>query len=213
MDDKQRELLENHNVIILPDNINHDFYSFMVEAVIMYPDNEINMYCRGDGGSTRSAVAIVDLIKQHGNFTGLLAGEANSSHVTVWAGCTRRYVYPNAAIGVHKISWDLDNIIVTSEVAKTLMDDYEVSERIVSDILAGASNKDAQFWYDAQQFGNTAYKMKMFYYQDIIAMEMALPIGERMITSSFIANGHIGDVHIIKASDPLNDFFNNNDSR
>lgn len=179
MNDEQRKLLEDHKTIILPDEIDHDAYQLIIEAAILYPDNEIDLYCRGDGGDARDAFAIVDVIRRHGRFIGLLAGEANSSHVTVWAGCSTRYVYPHSAIGVHRIGSQTMSGTITADVLEFMQKDYEYSENVVSEILAEISDKDVAFWNNQQQLGNVTYKTTMFYANDLIQMGMALPIADR----------------------------------
>ena len=179
MDDLELKLLLNKKAIILPDDIDHDLYRMIAEAALMFPDDTIDLYCRGDGGSSRSALAIVDVIREHGKFVGLLPGEANSSHATIWAGCSERYVYPHGAIGMHKIIWEATEIILTAQIMDAIGDDYEKAERQVSVLFASVSNHDADFWQQAQDYGNIPYKMKMFYAQELIEMGMALPIADR----------------------------------
>ena len=179
MDDNARKLLDEKRTIILPGDLNHDAYEMIVEAALLYPDDEIDLYCRGDGGDARDGFAIVDVIRQHGRFIGLLTGESNSSHVTVWAGCNTRYVYPLSAIGVHRIGSQKMKGTITAEVLEFMKKDYEYSENAVSEILAEISDKDVEFWNNQQRMGNVTYKTTMFYADELIEMGMALPIADR----------------------------------
>lgn len=94
----------------------------------MRPDKEIRMYCRGNGGSCRTAFAIIDIIQQHGNVVGLLTSEANSNHGVVFAGCPRRYVYPRALLGLHRTALD-ELYHVDSPYARNRYDELEAGDR------------------------------------------------------------------------------------
>src|SRR5688572_30087298 len=104
MEDKQRDLLDRHGVLILSEEIEHDTYVLLLEALLHLGDKPLTLHCHGNGGISAVSRAMVDLIRQHGNVTGLMAGECNSSHGIVWASCQQRYVYPHGALGVHMVA-------------------------------------------------------------------------------------------------------------
>jgi len=189
MDDAQRKLLEDHKTIILPDHIDNDVYQMIAEAAILFPDDEIVLYCRGDGGDARDAFAIDADNRHHGALVGLLQREAHSSHVTSWAGCAVRYVYPHSAIGVHRIGSQDMRGTLTADVMEFMKKDYEDTENAVSKILAGISDKDVDFWNRQQRLGNVTYKTIIFYAVDLIKMGMALPIADRPAVDRLGDNG------------------------
>jgi ATP-dependent protease ClpP protease subunit len=160
MNETQGKLLEK-GVAVLPNHISHEVYEYVLEALAMRPE-QIVMYCKGDGGDVSSALAIVDLIQQHGNVVGLLPGEANSSHATVFAGCKERYVFPNGVIGVHQIAWDRHEGRLDSHNLRLLSVDFDAADAQVAEILASASNKSRDWWYrvlrDTGSGGVTQYR-------------------------------------------------------
>ncbi|MBZ0291407.1 MAG: ATP-dependent Clp protease proteolytic subunit [Anaerolineae bacterium] len=175
MNETQTKLLEQ-GVIILPEEIEHSTYEYVLEALLAHP-GRVKLYCRGNGGDSASALAMVDLIQAHGNVIGMLPGEAASSHVTVWAGCHERYIYPNALIGVHMVSWQSLSTRQDSLSLRQSMMDFEGIERRVAEVLAGASNKDAYWWLKIiQKTGSGG--LTMFDAKVIVDLEMAKPISE-----------------------------------
>ncbi len=193
MDDAQRKLLEDHKTIILPEDIDHDSYALIAEAAILYPDDEIDLYCRGDGGCSRSALEIANVIKQHGHFVGLLTGEAYSTHVSIWAACQSRYCYEFSTINVHKVTVSFsDDDTLTSWQLRIIADGLDQTELAVSKILADASNIGVRFWRDAQEIGDAQYKFKTFDCDEIIGMGMALPIADRVkVSLPSVSNGGV----------------------
>lgn len=144
MDNEKRlAFLEQHNRLVLPEYIEHSTYELVLEVCALYPEREIVMHCRGEGGGSRSEMAIADLIQQHGNFTALLAGMAMSAHATIFAACARRYVYPNAALGIHQVCIGEIGQRVDARFARQLADDFQRSNQAVADIFARACRSDA----------------------------------------------------------------------
>lgn len=179
MDEQVEKLVKSRGIIVLPEEIDHDTYAMLLEGLVIArverPRQPVILYCRGDGGCSRSALAMVDLIREHGNVIGMLPGEANSSHVTVWAGCTERYVYPHAAIGLHKVAYYEMNSRMDSKSAQLIGREFEQTERKVATLLAEISNKDADHWFDVMQTTGSS-GVTQFDAEEIIAMEMAKPI-------------------------------------
>ena len=129
MDERDLKLLKKRGIVVLPQEIEHDTYRMLLEALIIAKDRQVKLFCRGDGGCSRTALAMVDLIQHHGDVIGLLPGEANSSHVTIWAGCKERYVYPNGLIGLHKVAWAESSFHADSRSARLISDEFERAER------------------------------------------------------------------------------------
>lgn len=175
MEEAQEKLLKK-SLLILPDEINHDAYQYVLEATLRRK-KQILMFCRGDGGCARSALAIVDAIQQHGDVIGLLAGEADSSHVTVWAGCSQRYVYPYGMIGVHKASfWEVDGRN-DSHNMRLYVSELENTENQVAQVLASASDKTKKWWLKViNRTGSNG--IRQFNAVELIDMGMASPISQ-----------------------------------
>jgi ATP-dependent protease ClpP protease subunit len=177
MEDKTLQLLDKHGVLVLPEDIEHSTYTLLLEALLHLGDKPLTLYCRGNGGSTRSAMAMVDLIRQHGNVTGLLPGEANSSHGIVFAACQHRFVYPHARLGIHKVSWDGLSTRIDNDTLRLIAEDYEISDRVNARILAKASSHSEEWWYDMIQKAGSGGLIH-FHAQQIREVEMARPIEE-----------------------------------
>lgn len=152
MDDKQKALLNDYGVLVLPDEIDHQVFVLVLTACLMRPDQPIKMYCRGGGGDATAARGIVDVIQQHGKVIGLLPGEANSSHGVIFAGCAERYVYAGASLGVHRVTLEtLED--VDAHYAKNTHRRFDMLDRAAAKTLAGAckdqSKHGEMFWYKA----------------------------------------------------------------
>lgn len=150
MDDQQKALLNDHGVLILPDEIDHDVFALVLTACLMRPDQPIKMYCRGGGGDATAARGIVDVIQYHGQVVGLLPGEANSAHGTIFAGCSQRYVYPGACLGVHRVALgSIDS--VDARYAKNWHVGFDILDRATAKTLAAACTDQKKygesFWY------------------------------------------------------------------
>lgn len=178
MDDAQRKLLEDRKTIILPEEINHDVYELIVEAAIRYSDDEIDLYCNGEGGYSGDAFAIVDVIKSHGKFVGLLLGAVVSSHALVWAACPTRYFYQSGKLGLHRVIVGSISAPMDGGSLQQKADNHAHIDRASSDIFAGASNRESQQWYD--MIARATLGMVWLYADEIMACEMGLPIANRI---------------------------------
>lgn len=177
MEDKQIELLARHGVLVLPVEIEHETYVLLLEALLHLGDKPLTLYCRGDGGSTRAAHAMCDLIRQHGKVTGMLPGEANSAHGIVWAACEHRYVYPHARLGVHQCGYDSLGTRVDSQLLSQIARDYMTSDRLNANILAAASVRSPEWWYNVIKEAGSGGVVH-FRARDLREMDMARPIEE-----------------------------------
>lgn len=177
MNETQIFLLEHSRLYILPEILSHEAYQDLLEAMVRNGNMPMVIYCRGDGGSSRTGRAMVDLIQHHGSVVGMLAGEANSSHGIVWASCKYRYVFPYGELGVHMVAFDSIQTRVDAQVLRQLSGDYDQSDRYNAEILAGASNQSPEWWYELQRTTGSA-GIRMFPAREIIQMGMAKPISE-----------------------------------
>ncbi len=174
MTEDQKRLLAA-GIAVLPDELNHATYLYLLEALLVErPAKEVRLYCRCDGGDSRSAFAIVDLIAQHGNVVGLLVGEADSAAVPIFAACQQRFVSAHGALGLHKVSWDGSRIL-DSESAALLAKDYENAERVSADLLAGISGQTSDYWYSVIQSAH-GHAVKLIESGELIARGMAQPL-------------------------------------
>jgi ATP-dependent protease ClpP protease subunit len=183
MDEQVRNLLERYNTIIIPEDLGHDTYAMMIEAMLMLNGRPLTLHCHGPGGAARDALAINSLIVHHGNVTGILAGEAHSSHAVIFASCAQRYVYPNALIGLHMVAWSSIDTRADAKYLDLLAKDYDKTDRRNAMILAEASNMTADYWYE--QIRLTSGTTINFDYDAILKMELARPIGERILKPEY----------------------------
>jgi len=150
MDDQRRKLLDDHGVLILPEEIKHECYTLIVEAMLLRPHSPILLHCHGEGGDSCVTGAMVDTIRHHGQIIGVLAGEANSSHGVIFAACAQRYVYPGAMIGVHRVAQESLHH-VTADYALDRGRENERHDQRNARILAEACTDQERhgykFWY------------------------------------------------------------------
>lgn len=177
MEETTRKLLDDHSTFILPVEIDHDVYVLLLETVLYLNGKSLTIYCRGDGGSSRAAKAMVDLITAHGDVTGKLPGEANSSHGIVWAACQHRYVYPYARLGVHQVAFDSLSTRVDTTALSSIAADYAATDRANAEILAAASNQTAAWWNAVIKEAGSG-GIKHFHATELIEMGMAKPVSE-----------------------------------
>lgn len=179
MTDDERKLLEEHGVLILPEDIAHDAYVNIVEAALIRPDKPVTLYCHGAGGDSCTAGGIVDVIRRHGNVIGLLPGDADSCHGVIFAACATRYVYPGARLGVHRVVMgSLEH--VTADYALKRAEGLQKHDVRNAHIFAQACTPDlrydARFWLDA--INDNPRALHHFDAAFLIECGMARPIAE-----------------------------------
>ncbi len=172
-------LLEKHGIISLPYDIDHAGYEMVLYALTkgrdLHPEKALRLFCRGNGGFTYDALAMVDLIKQDGNVDGMLAGAAASMSAVVWASCARRFVYPNGRIGIHPVSaghTDGDRRIFLAE-----MEELEALDSRIIQILADASSERTYNWWHSRLY--EPGDLKWLLADELMGIGMAKPISER----------------------------------
>lgn len=187
MNDDQKRLLER-GVIVLPQYIDHDTYALLVEALVVErPGDPVQLYCRGDGGSANTALALMDLIEAHGSVTGVLHGAALSAHGMVWAACQQRYVAPRGSLGIHKVRFD-DLGGVDSTHAELIIAEQRAIEWAGAALLGRISSTPAQRWYTLmQQIGSLGCKLLPA--ETLIRLGMAHPLTS--LVKSAMAAGEV----------------------
>jgi ATP-dependent protease ClpP protease subunit len=178
--DNERKMLEDHGILILPDEITHDTFVLIAEAILIRPRQSISLYCHGSGGDSCATGAIVDLIHHHGLFTGLLAGEANSSHGVIFASCFKRYVYPGGIVGIHRVARESLNH-VSAEYAMAHYQDLESHDRRNAQIYANACeaapHDSVDFWF--KMISENPRALRSLDASYLIECGMAKPIADR----------------------------------
>ena len=179
MNDRAWDFLDKTGVIILPEDLDHEVYIVIQTACVMYSQRRLYLFCRGDGGSSRTANAIVDAVRGHGNVCGILAGEANSSHGVIFAGCPHRYTYENGSLGVHRtVLHSMD--LVDAPYAKNRWEDLEAGDLMNAQILASACPltelQSEAWWY--QQIAETGKGLRMFNSTFLIENRIARSVTE-----------------------------------
>lgn len=174
MNDTQKKFLER-GMMVLPEVIDHATYETVLEALLIErPTDEVRLYCKGDGGDSRAMAAIIDAIETHGNVTGVLLGEAISSHATIFAACPRRYVAPRGAIGLHKVS-SYVNVPIDSTYARLLAAQQQFSDDIAAELYARIGGQTVSWWRD--QLNDTGCNgVKLMDARQLIAWGMAQPL-------------------------------------
>jgi ATP-dependent protease ClpP protease subunit len=184
-DDQQKAqpLLEQHGIIIAPEEINHDTYIELSWALRigreLHPAQPLEFRCCGVGGESSRSFAIYDLVQQDGNIDGIALGRVSSGHSIIWSGCNRRFVYPTAMVSVHQSkngSWQQGQVQRDYELG------YEqtkwTNSRLV-EIYEKVSNQGADYWHD-KVFGAG---MELFNIDanQLVELDMAKPISERAL--------------------------------
>ncbi|QPC82105.1 ATP-dependent Clp protease proteolytic subunit [Phototrophicus methaneseepsis] len=146
MNDDEKKLLDEKKLIILHDDISHETYELIAYAVVNYPGEEITLWCRSDGGCSRSGQAIAELIKMHGHFVGVMVGDCFSIAVTIFAACQTRYIAQTASIGLHTISFRGDGVRFDALALKHSMEEMGEADRIQAHWLSAASEWAPGTW-------------------------------------------------------------------
>lgn len=144
-------LLESDGIIIMPAEVDDDSY-FAISTSLriarrLFPDRPIELRCHGFGGDAGAGFALIDLIKEDGNVDGILLGFAASAHSLIWAACQRRYVYPNAVIGVHQAHDWQSQPMFEQTYHMELMKIGWYNKHSAS-VYAEASNKPQSWWLE-----------------------------------------------------------------
>jgi ATP-dependent protease ClpP protease subunit len=150
LSDEAKQLLDERGLFVMPQEINHDVFKLVVYVCALYEDKPLAFHSQGDGGDSTATLGIIDVIRQHGRVTGLLAGEANSCSGLIFAACVERYVYPYGSIGIHACGMAQIND-VHGRYAQFWADDLTRVDQIQAEILAEACDTgvhNAAFWLD-----------------------------------------------------------------
>lgn len=152
-----------HQYVIVPETIEYDFYKQVLEVMIERQwARSVNVedtlpplyfYFRSNGGSSRDAMAVVNLIQADGNVHGVIVGDTISCAATIWASCQQRSVIGDsvARIGIHPVSWDGIEGIFDAKRLAVKADEFEWIDRRQIEIYTKASNRPVSWWRDLYQ--------------------------------------------------------------
>lgn len=177
-DEKRTDMLPvfQNQVMLMPRFIEQETYLHMLVHVINHLKEPLYLFCDGFGGSVDHAFAIIDICKYHGDVSGILLGSALSAHAAVWAGCSKRYVFPHSSIGVHSVNWQGDSMLTVNH-ARYIHKTFTDAEKMNANLFAGVSNKTSNWWY--KRITTTgASEFDVLYAEELIKLEMAKPSEE-----------------------------------
>lgn len=174
--DETRQKLLDRGVMVLDAVIDHETYEAVLEGLFMRPEQDVVLYCAGEGGMARMALAIADLVQQHGMVIGMLPGPAMSCHATIWAACGTRYVFPHGRIGVHNVCWTTQRTL-DAQSLDVLAKEFEGLNQETARILAAAAKADVAHWRAAMQAAGS-HGFTVCTAADLIAMDMAEPVSK-----------------------------------
>ncbi len=79
----------------------------LIARIIENWQREFVLVINSDGGSSFNALALVNLMKQHGRIDTVCVGVALSGAADCLAAGRRRYIVPGAIAMLHQVSWEL----------------------------------------------------------------------------------------------------------
>ena len=181
-------LLEKHGIINLPDEIDHAAYEKILHRVLqgreLHGDKPLMLYCRCSGGLAWDAEAIVALIESDGNIDGILIGETMSAGAFIWASCARRYVYPEARLGIHPTRRDVG--YVTKDVLVGFAQEGDTVDRFQCLRYEKASRRDFDWWW---QKLHAPGDVKWLDAKELVEIGMARLFAERITVGAYSSNG------------------------
>ena len=149
-----RQPLLTSGIVFTYDSIDYETFPEIVyalaEARFHAQEQPIRYFITSHGGYADVALALYDFMRGMGNIHTYLFGAVESAAVILFAGGTRRFISPSAAIGVHATSFngpaapDAKSSKLAYERATTLDDQYAA-------IMASISipSKDTNWWKQA----------------------------------------------------------------
>ena len=79
----------------------------LISRILENWQREFVLVINSDGGSSFNALALVNLMKQHGRIDTVCVGVALSGAADCLAAGRRRYIVPGAIAMLHQVSWEL----------------------------------------------------------------------------------------------------------
>jgi ATP-dependent Clp protease protease subunit len=114
MSDQQRDGGTGHRHLYLFGELTDEQAKEVVERLVSQWDREHVLFINSDGGSSFSALALVNVLKLHGRVDTVCLGVALSGAADCLAAGRRRLIVPNAIAMIHQVSWDLGHEITAN---------------------------------------------------------------------------------------------------
>jgi ATP-dependent protease ClpP protease subunit len=177
--------LLDHAIIITPEELNEAAYLDLSTSLFLarhqHPNRPITIRITGDGGETKYAFALYDLIQSDTNITGLILGSASSSHTILWCACQTRLIAPNAKFGLHQPSrLGFEYPHAHSDLQAAAHDLKSITER-TAHCYADASTKPYDQWLAILQ--SVSIECCYLSASDLLEIEMAHAIACQPITA------------------------------
>lgn len=93
--------------LYLNGEINDDQSRELIARILENWQREFVLIINSDGGSSFNALALVNLMKQHGRIDTVCVGVALSGAADCLAAGRKRYIVPGAIAMLHQVSWEL----------------------------------------------------------------------------------------------------------
>ncbi len=97
----------------------------ILSRILQNWDREFLLVINSDGGSSFNAVAVVNVMREHGRVDTLCVGVALSGAADCLAAGRRRYIVPGAIAMLHQVAWELGR-----EFAANLVQNARFLERL-----------------------------------------------------------------------------------
>jgi ATP-dependent protease ClpP protease subunit len=144
-------LLYRHNVIWLAETIDEETLMRITREIEYLRDCDdkqpIKLYVRSDGGDSRCGLALANMIQMVGNVHGIMIGDTASSAATVWAACSKRFVFKNVRMGIHPVQWRESEAKYDGAKLSKLANEFNSLDERQCEVYAQASNKDFAWWW------------------------------------------------------------------
>jgi len=142
-------LLKQFATILVSGLIDNDTYVEFSWALrlgrVLHPTQPLIVQFNGLGGDVTPALGMADLIQADGNVWGVALGRVCSCLSVLWAACARRYIAPNAALGVHPVVMSIGSEMNAAGMRNLADDTDHMDERAIA-IYTAASTKDIDYW-------------------------------------------------------------------
>ncbi len=133
-----------------------DWEDDAVKALLGVPARgECAFYIDSAGGSVYGALAVVTLLRYRRlDATAVVLGECSSAALMVFAACRRRYVTPYSTLLFHRMKWESEKRIASTE-ALNWAKHFGDLEKDIDDLqtrLFGGAEKQVREWTHAGQY-------------------------------------------------------------
>jgi ATP-dependent protease ClpP protease subunit len=137
--------------LILPETIEHDTLDLVGEAVARAGNDPWKIYFRSNGGSSRAALAICNLIYQK-PVEGHLIGDTLSAATIIFCACKSRWIYPHARFGIHQVSFQNLEYPSYSTLQANAEDNGSLDRRNAWWYATASKDTDIGYWLDRMRF-------------------------------------------------------------